>query len=63
MEGTRYTSRCCGSCRYWSGWGDSENRMHCCMHYLNTGKRRVEVDGVCKSFERRKKHGIDADKS
>ena len=41
----------CKRCRYWrSFWGGSEAVCH---HLLDTDKRRVEVNGVCKSFKAR----------
>ena len=45
----------CKSCQYWrSVWGNSPAVCH---HLLDTGKRRVEVGGVCKSIIRKRKKG------
>lgn len=44
----------CKDCQYWrAAWGTSE--LHLCNYLLDTGKRRVEVNGVCKSFNRKRK--------
>ena len=46
----------CKHCFRWRG-ANGENaasKMKFCNHMLDTGKRRVEVDGVCKSFLPRK---------
>ena len=49
--------RQCSRCEYWKGCGGHEeaNVLKFCHYLLKTDKRRVEEDGVCKSFERRKK--------
>lgn len=43
----------CDSCLYWRSLS-SGNECYCaCHHLLDTGKRRVEEDGVCKSYIQR----------
>lgn len=40
----------CKSCIYWQGYDGISRRHLCfCHHLLITGKRRVEVDGICES--------------
>lgn len=39
----------CEGCVYWHGASGSDNAYVMCHHLLNTGKRRVVEDGVCKS--------------
>ena len=40
----------CKSCIYWLGFDGGRRRYACFCHYLLiTGKRRVEVDGICES--------------
>ena len=47
----------CKRCRYWrSFWAKGEAACH---HLLDTEKRRVEVNGVCKSFKARRKRDSD----
>lgn len=46
----------CNTCRYWhslSGWTGGVSKA--CNHLLETGRRRVEVDGVCKSCTGKKR--------
>ena len=46
----------CSKCKYWTGCNgnaDKEYIFKFCHHLLWTDKRRVEVDGVCLSFEKR----------
>ena len=42
----------CKECYYWrtAGCGTAFNSAKFCHHLLETGKRRVEVDGMCKSL-------------
>jgi hypothetical protein len=44
----------CEKCEYWSG-ANGGHSFSFCHHLLWTDKRRVEVDGVCRSFEPRRK--------
>lgn len=47
----------CKNCAYWTGvTGSNGTNMHFCHHILHTGKRRVEVDGVCQSWMLRTKN-------
>lgn len=45
----------CKDCEYWLSVNGMRhhNEMHFCHHLLKTGKRRVEVNGVCKSQSRK----------
>ena len=51
----------CARCAYWGGTNGHNEINHtfsCCHHLLVTGKRRVEEDGVCRSFAKRmREHG------
>lgn len=50
------TGKQCLFCVYWTGSnGHDAIQLKFCHHLLYTGKRRVEVDGVCQSFHRRVK--------
>lgn len=42
----------CRGCDYWRTTGNvSGDSTRFCHHLLATGKRRVEVDGICQSFK------------
>ena len=46
----------CEKCVYWKGVNGGCNKVHLyhfCSYYLDTGKRRVEIDGICKSIKLR----------
>lgn len=47
----------CNSCHYWitGGGGYTGGGGKFCHHLLHTGKRRVEIDGVCMSLVPRKR--------
>ena len=48
----------CKKCIYWRGANRTPNAFSYCNHLLDTGKRRVQVDGVCLSqVKRRGKNG------
>lgn len=48
----------CKKCEYWRPlncvFRDNQN-LYCCHCLLDTGKRRVQVDGKCMSFKKREK--------
>ena len=47
----------CKKCRYWKNAHGSyvKHSSKFCHYMFDTGKRRVEIDGVCKSYKRRSK--------
>ena len=50
----------CARCRYWrthNGLVPQGKQFAFCNYCLDKGKCRKEADGVCESFESRRKHG------
>lgn len=39
----------CNGCVYWKSAGGYRTSARFCHHLLETGKRRVEVGGICRS--------------
>lgn len=48
-------TKICEGCRFWRVIWDSSTAV--CHQYLDTGKRRVEEDGECLSFQPRETKG------
>jgi hypothetical protein len=44
----------CEKCKYWGDVHHAKAGLHFCHHLLETGKRRVQVDGVCMSQKKRR---------
>ena len=52
----------CKKCIYWRPMAKGVSAASCCHHLLDTGNRRMEVAGVCKSLRLRGKKGGNDEK-